>query len=163
MYYFEILEALYKNKVEYLIVGGLAVNLYGVPRVTQDIDLIISTKKSNILKINAVLEDLGYTPRLPVKPQDLADPAKVRDWIENKNLKAFSFYHKKDNYKVIDILLVHPLHFEESFKNKTIKKLKDMEIYLVSLSDLIKTKEFSGRLQDYSDINMLNKIKKYLS
>ena len=133
----------------------------GLQRIHQD--LWNSGKKSNILKINAVLEDLGYTPRLPVKPQDLADPAKVRDWIENKNLKAFSFYHKKDNYKVIDILLVHPLHFEESFKNKTIKKLKDMEIYLVSLSDLIKTKEFSGRLQDYSDINMLNKIKKYLS
>lgn len=161
MYYFEILEAFYKNKVRYLIVGGLAVNLYGVPRMTQDIDLIISTKKQNILKINATLKDLGYIPRLPVDPKDLADSAKVRDWIENKNLKAFSFYHKKENFKVIDILLVHPLQFEESFKNKTVKKAKDVEIYLASLSDLIKTKEFSGRMQDSSDIKMLKKIRNY--
>lgn len=59
MYYFEILEALYKKKVKYLIVDGLAVNLYGVPRLTQDIDLIISARKSNIIKINEVLKYLG--------------------------------------------------------------------------------------------------------
>jgi hypothetical protein len=162
MYYFEILEALYKNKVKYLVVGGLAVNLYGVPRVTQDIDMIISTKKKNILKVTATLKDLGFIPRLPVDPKDLTDPVKVRDWIENRNLKAFSFYHKKDNFKVIDLLLVHPLQFEESFKNKTVKKAKEVEIYLASLSDLIKTKEFSGRMQDLSDIKMLKKVSKYL-
>ena len=162
MYYFEILEALYKNKVKYLIVGGLAVNLYGVPRVTQDIDLIISTRKPNILKINALLKDLGYIPRLPVNPKDLTNSEKVQDWIENRNLKAFSFYHKKEPYKVIDLLLVHPLQFEASFKNKTVKKVKDIEIYLVSLNDLIKTKEFSGRMQDSSDIKMLKKVSKVL-
>jgi hypothetical protein len=161
MYYFEFLEALHKKKVKYLIVGGLAVNLYGVPRVTQDIDLIISTKKSNIIKINEILKDLGFTPRLPVNPNDLTDPEKVKDWIENRNLKAFSFYHKKDNYKVIDILLVHPLHFEESFKNKIVKKVENVEIFLASIDDLIKTKEFSGRMQDASDIKILKKIRKY--
>ncbi len=162
MYYFEILEALYKKKVKYLIVGGLAVNLYGVPRLTQDIDLIISTRKLNVVRINEVLKYLGYTPRLPVNPKDLTDSEKVKDWIENRNLKTFSFYHKEDNYKVIDILLVHPLHFEESFKNKTVKKVKDFEIYLASINDLIKTKGFSGRMQDASDIKMLKKVRKYL-
>ncbi|MEW6188151.1 MAG: hypothetical protein AB1585_20735, partial [Thermodesulfobacteriota bacterium] len=103
MYYFEILEALFKKKVEYLIVGGLAVNLYGVPRVTQDIDLIVSTTKTNITKMLAVLKKLGYLPRLPVDPKDLIDPEKVKDWVENRNLKAFSFYHKRDNFKVVDI------------------------------------------------------------
>lgn len=162
MYYFEVMEALYKNKVEYLIVGGLAVNLYGVPRVTQDIDLIISTSKSNIVKINAVLKSLGYVPRLPVNPENLADSDKVKDWIENKNLKAFSFYHKRDNYKVVDIVLVHPLDFEKSFENKTVKKVKGIEIYLASIDDIIKTKEFGGRTQDFSDIEMLKKVRKYL-
>lgn len=162
MYYFEVLEAMYNSDVKYLIVGGLAVNLYGVPRVTQDIDLIISTSKPNVLKINAVLKNLGYVPRLPVNPEDLANCDKVKEWIENKNLKAFSFYHKKDNYKVVDILLVHPLDFEESFGNKTVKKAKKIEIYLVSMDDLIKTKEVSGRTQDLSDIEMLKKARRYL-
>ncbi len=42
MYYFDELGEFYKKKVDYLVVGGLAVNLYGIPRVTQDIDILIS-------------------------------------------------------------------------------------------------------------------------
>ncbi len=162
MYYFEILEGLYKSDIKYLIVGGLSVNLYGIPRVTQDIDIVIAMNKENILKLTSLLIESGYVPRLPVSPDDLANPDKVKNWIENKNLKAFSFYHKKDNYKVIDIVLVHPLDFEMSFKNKTVKKAKDIDIYLASIDDIIKMKDFSGRAQDLSDIEMLNKIRKYL-
>lgn len=162
MYYFEILEGLYKSKVRYLIVGGLSVNLYGVPRITQDIDIVVAMSKENILKITSLLKGLGYIPRLPVNPDDLANHDKVKDWIENKNLKAFSFYHKKDNYKVIDIVLVHPLDFEKSFINRTVKKAKDIDIYLASVDDIIKMKEFSGRTQDFSDIEMLKKVRKYM-
>ena len=162
MYYFEILEGLYKKKVKYLVVGGLSVNLYGVPRVTQDIDIVIAMDRENVLKITSLLKELGYVPRLPVSPDDLANPDKVKDWIENKNLKAFSFYHKNENYKVIDIVLVHPLDFEKSFKNRTVKRAKDIDIYLASIDDVVKMKEFSGRTQDLSDIEMLNKVRKYL-
>jgi len=162
MYYFEVLKALYKSKVKYLIVGGLAVNLYGVPRLSQDIDIILSTDRENIFKVTSLLENLGYAPRLPVGPKDLSNPDKVKYWIEHKNLKAFSFYHKKDNYKVIDLLLFHNLNFEKSFENKTVKKVKDIEIYLPSIDDLIKMKEFSGRTQDISDVELLKKVKKYL-
>ncbi len=159
MYYFEVLEALYKSKVKYLIVGGLAVNLYGVPRLSQDIDIIISTDKENVFNIISLLEKMDYVPRLPVDPKDISEPDKVKYWIEHKNLKAFSFYHKKDNYKVIDLLLFHNLNFEKSFENKTVKKVKYIEIYLISIDDLIKMKEFSGRTQDLSDIEMLKKVK----
>ena len=162
MYYFEILEGLYKSKVRYLIAGGLSVNLYGVPRVTQDIDIVIAMDRENVLKITSLLKELGYVPRLPVSPDDLANPDKVKDWIENKNLKAFSFYHKNENYKVIDIVLVHPLNFEKSFKNRTVKRAKDIDIYLASIDDVVKMKECSGRSQDLSDIEMLNKVRKYL-
>jgi hypothetical protein len=143
-------------------VGGLSVNLYGVPRVTQDIDIVIAMDRENVLKITSLLKELGYVPRLPVSPDDLANPDKVKDWIENKNLKTFSFYHKNENYKVIDIVLVHPLDFEKSFKNRTVKRAKDIDIYLASIDDVVKMKEFSGRSQDLSDIEMLNKVRKYL-
>ncbi|MDN3510782.1 MAG: nucleotidyltransferase family protein [Candidatus Jettenia sp.] len=162
MYYFEILEGLYKSKIRYLIVGGLSVNLYGVPRVTQDIDIIIAMNKENILKVTSLLKESGYVPRQTVNPDDLANPDKVKDWIENKNLKAFSFYHKKDNYKVVEIVLVHPLDFEKSFINRTVKRAKDIDIYLASVDDIIKMKEFSGRTQDVSDIEMLKKVRKYM-
>jgi len=162
MYYFELLEELYKNGIRYLIVGGLAVNLHGVPRVTQDIDIVIAMERENILKLNAVLKKLGYKPRLPVNPDDMVNSKIVKDWVVNKNLKAFSFYHQKENYKVVDIVLVHQLDFEDAFKNKSVKKAQNIEIYLVSIDDLIKMKKSAGRSQDSSDVEMLKKVKRYI-
>lgn len=158
LYYDDILGRLYEKKVKYLIVGGLAVNLYGIPRVTQDIDIIISTDKENISRIVQVLTELGYTPRLPVDPMEMSDPEKVRSWIENRNLKAFSFYHRRDQFKVIDILLAHDIDFDRAFDDRTIKKFDDIEIYLISLKDLIEMKKDAGREQDQSDVRMLNRL-----
>jgi hypothetical protein len=162
MYYFELLQKLSEHNIKYLIVGGLAVNLYGVPRVTQDIDIIIAFETSNLLRLSNVLKELGYVPRLPgVNPEDLADAEKREDWINNRNLKAFSFYHAKDLYKAVDIVLVHPLDFNVAFKNRTVKKAQGTDINLVNIDDLIKMKSFSGRKQDLSDIELLDKIKHY--
>jgi hypothetical protein len=37
--------------IDYLVVGGLAVNLHGVPRMTYDIDLMVLLESENILKV----------------------------------------------------------------------------------------------------------------
>lgn len=158
MYYFEIFEAFFVKKVRYLIVGGLAVNLHGVPRITQDIDIIISMDEENIKKLIQTLEELEYIPRLPVNPYDLSNPVIREKWIKEKNLKAFSFYNKKENYKVVDIILTHPLSFEQSYQSRIIKKLKTIEVYLISIKDLITMKKMTGRDQDLSDIELLKKV-----
>jgi hypothetical protein len=162
MFYFDLLEQFYKNNIRYLIVGGLAVNLYGVPRVTQDLDIVIAIGTENILRMNGILKELGYVPRLPVNPDEMADSETVKQWTEERNLKAFSFYHKKENYKVLDIILVHPLDFNKAFSHKTVKSAGGIDINLVSLDDLITMKAASGRGQDLSDIAMLEKVRKYL-
>ncbi len=59
-------------------------------------------------------------------------------------------------------MLVHPLDFENSFVNKTVKKLMDIAIYLAPIDDIIKMKEASGRAQDVSDVSMLKKVKQIL-
>lgn len=160
MYYNEILEKLHSQKVRYLIVGGLAVNLHGVPRATQDIDLIISTDKKNILTLVKALTDLGYVPRIPVDPNDLADSDKVNDWVNNKNMKAFSFYHKSENFKVVDIVLVHPLDFNEAYSRRLAVSYRSIEVPTASIDDIITMKKASGRPQDTSDIEMLMIAKK---
>src|SRR3972149_5599730 len=150
MFYFEVIEELCRGQVEYLLVGGLSVNLHGVPRVTQDIDLIILMTRDNVLRTISVMKDLGFVPRLPVPAEDLADAGKVKDWVENKNLKAFSFYNQKEPFRVVDIVLVHPLNFEDAYCRRVVKKVKDIEISLVAVEDLIAMKKFSGRDQDLS-------------
>lgn len=159
MYYFEVMDALYREQVQYLIVGGLSVNLHGVPRLTQDIDVILSMSPENVLKAVRLLKNLGFLPRLPVDPEDLADARKVKDWIENKNLKAFSFYQPDRPFEVVDIVLVYPLNFEEAYTRRVVRKLKDIEIPIACIDDVVAMKEFSGRDQDLSDVAMLKKVR----
>ena len=162
MFYYDVLKEYHDNNIRYLIVGGLSVNLHGIPRVTQDIDIIIAMDEDNINETVAVLEKLGYQPRLPVKASELADKLIREKWISEKNLKAFTFYHPHDHFKIIDILLVHPLDFEKAYKSRVEKQVKNFVINLVSIDDLISMKEFSGRSQDLSDIEMLRKLKKFM-
>ncbi len=162
MFYFEVFNAFYQEKVQYLVVGGLAVNLHGVPRITYDIDIIISTDRDNVLKLNRTLKNLGYVPRLQVNPDNMADEKILKDWIENRNMKAFSFYHKKENHKVVDIVLVQPLDFTKAFQRRVIKKVDDIEIYVTSIDDMISMKKASNRPKDLSDMEMLKEAHKIM-
>ncbi len=47
MFYDDVFRSLNKNKVNYLVVGGLAVNLYGFARTTLNLDLLISLDQKN--------------------------------------------------------------------------------------------------------------------
>ena len=48
MEYLELFSKLEQFKVRYLICGGLAVNIYGIPRMTADIDLLLDFTEKNV-------------------------------------------------------------------------------------------------------------------
>ncbi|MGM0608767.1 MAG: DUF6036 family nucleotidyltransferase [Candidatus Muiribacteriota bacterium] len=159
MFYLEILKELYENKIKYLIVGGLAVNLHNVPRMTNDIDIIISTDKKNVDTLCDLLEEMNFIPRIPVNPKDISNSKTITEWKELRNLKALSFFNKKFSYKEIDILLIHPLNFDVAYKKKDVRIINKIPVNLVNIDDLIIMKEYSGRKQDINDIKLLKQIK----
>ncbi len=52
------IDALENENVEYILIGGLAVILYGMPRLTQDIDLFVKPDEHNISKLRTALLSL---------------------------------------------------------------------------------------------------------
>ncbi|MBU0687695.1 MAG: nucleotidyltransferase [Candidatus Margulisbacteria bacterium] len=149
-----------KLKVRYLVVGGIAVVLHGVVRLTADLDLMVELEKKNLQKFFEALDTLGYKPKLPVKSTDFADPVKRREWIEKKNMKVFSFIHPKVDYKLIDVFVDEPIPFEKAYQRRQIMKAKDTVVDVISFQDLIVLKKTAGRKQDLSDIKMLEEIAK---
>lgn len=162
MFYFDLLKEFYDCDIKYMIVGGLSVNLHGIPRVTQDIDVIIALDHENVAAVIAIMKKLGYLPRLPVNPENLADDTIRESWINEKNLIAFTFYNLSDPHKVVDIVISHPLDFNTAYNKMKIKTVKDFQINLVSIDDLITMKKFSGRNQDLSDIELLKKLNNFM-
>lgn len=53
--FLEIIDALEKEKVDYVLIGGFAMVLYGMPRATQDIDIFIKNQKENIDRLQKAL------------------------------------------------------------------------------------------------------------
>lgn len=46
----KIFRELNEAMIDYLVTGGLAVNFYGIPRLTYDIDLMMLLQQDNIKK-----------------------------------------------------------------------------------------------------------------
>jgi hypothetical protein len=118
MYYTELLKALYNENIRYLLCGGLAVNIYGIPRMTADIDIILDFKKENILRFEKVMFMLNYQKTPPVPLTDLLDEQKRKKFKETKNLPVYSYYNGAASYLNLDILIDVPVTFERMWKNK---------------------------------------------
>lgn len=56
MIYVEVFRRLQEEGVRYLVVGGLAMNLHGIPRMTADIDLYVDLEKVNASRFLAAMK-----------------------------------------------------------------------------------------------------------
>lgn len=160
MYYDEVLRKLNESKAGYLVAGGMAVNLHGVPRLTQDLDLLIDLGAENVEKVIRALLELGYRSRVPEDPLDFAHPETRERWKREKNMKVFSFFHSTMPFQEIDLMFDVPIGYNEAVGRRIVKKAGDLEIPLISIPDLIRLKEVVGRRHDISDIKMLKEIQK---
>lgn len=160
MYYEDVIIAFNKNKVKYAVAGGVAVTLYGFTRFTADIDLIVELSKSNLEKLFDTLYDLDYRPKVPVSKEDFIDEKKRMEWIKDKGMIVFSFFHLKDHLKLIDIFVTEPIKFSEISKKIEKIKINGLTISTVSLRHLRKLKLLASRPQDLIDLRNLEEIQK---
>lgn len=159
IFYEEILRAFQKQKVNYVVVGGIAVNLLGSMRSTADLDILVEMSDNNLKKIVGILKRRGYRVKQPVNPMGIVDRQIREDWIMNKHLKALNFYKEK-GLKEVDIIIESPVPFEEARKNVIRIKVDDLTLPVISINDLIKMKKKADRAIDKLDIEELKKIKK---
>jgi hypothetical protein len=145
-------------KIDYLVVGGLAVNFHGIPRLTYDIDLMISLDPDNILKLINKLSEWGYKPKAPIDAKELADENKRASWIRDKGMKAVNFYAENLPLGEIDVLLDSPVPYR-TLRERAVAFIIDGEkVPTVSIHDLIDLKLKAGRKQDLSDVDHLKTI-----
>jgi len=156
--YKTIFKELNDNGIDYLVVGGLAVNLFGVPRLTYDIDLMIHMDSENIKKLILKLTQWGYKPKIPVDPLEFADEEKRNSWISEKGMKAFNLFSEYLPIGEIDIVIYSPIPYK-ILKERAVKiQIQDIIIPVISIHDLIEIKLQTGRKQDLSDVEYLKKI-----
>ena len=139
--YKDLFKILNEEKVEYLIVGAHAVILYVEPRYTRDIDLWVNPTKENVDSLWNALVKFG-APLIDITKEE----------FENPNL----IYQIGIEPNRIDIIMgMDKVSFAEAYNQKKGSFYDGIPINIISISDLIKTKENTGRKKDELDIESL--------
>lgn len=160
MFYEEIFEKLNDSGIDYVVVGGVALVLHGVVRLTADLDIMVHLEEGNLRKFVAVMNELGYRPKAPVKAEDFVSAKNRKRWIHEKNMKVFSFFHPKKPISLLDVFVEEPIEYKTIRSDAVQIMSGNVSIPVVSIKHLIKLKRISGRPQDIADIAALKEIEK---
>lgn len=149
MFLFEVIDSLDKTGVKYALVGGYALALHGIVRATMDIDIVIKMNKSQVKLAVETLNKLGLTSRIPINSDELVEFR--QEYIDQRNLIAWSFVDYKNPSKVVDILIIETL---DDILIQTIS-VSGRKIKVAKLSEIKRMKQSSKRTKDLQDLALI--------
>ena len=157
-----ILSTLSKNKVKFVVCGGVALVLHGIERLTMDIDIAVPMDADNLQTLITTLKNIGMTPRAPIPAESLLDPDKRKIMAEEKDALVFTFIDIQNPYKQVDIFIGSDDLYSNLIKDAAAVKIQDAMIDIISIANLIKMIEEirSPREKDILDIHELQKLLK---
>ncbi len=155
---FDLLKMLSDAKVEFVLVGGLAVALHGYQRLTMDVDVVLAMDDENLQRFIACAKSVGLQPINPVDIVSLANPSLLDQWHHEKNMLAFSLRSSEAVATVLDVLIRPIVSFAALKKDASLIEIGSLSIAVASIEHLIAMKSCTGRSKDQLDIEELRKI-----
>lgn len=132
-----------ESGARYVVIGGFAVNYYGYPRGTADIDLLVESSADNLMKVK---EALSFLPDNAVRLVSISD------------MQEYGVLRIADEV-VVDILKeINGVKYEHAEIEKS--EHNGVVIPVAAVKTLIKTKELSARPRDKDDIVFLKIVER---
>jgi hypothetical protein len=154
----DLLQSLMDGQVQYVLVGGLAVQLHGYMRSTFDIDLVLAMNDDNLTRFIDVAKRHGLTPGIPVSIDSLRDAEQIERWHREKGMLAFSLREPQVGGGVVDVIVRPEVSFERLMANAVAGDLFGRHVPIASIDDLLVMKRVANRPKDRLDIEALEKI-----
>ena len=133
-----VCEFLNEEKAVYVIVGGLAVLFYGIPRTTMDIDIIIKMNMDETKRFAEFLKENDF----------FADEEDIKTAYEEK---SHATIEDKTSMIRLDIKGIYGENDRIALKRRRKVSSADFEFYVASPEDLIANKLLFGSEQDVKD------------
>ena len=149
----EILEALARGGVEFVVVGGIAVQAHGYLRGTGDVDIVPRPSLLNLSRLAEALADLEAEVLRATSPVNLGDPQLL------KRAPLVPLLTRSGRLDLINIehLAGAPSSYDELRRRALVVDLNGIEIPVAGLDDLVRMKRAAGRPQDLTDIGALTR------
>jgi hypothetical protein len=129
-----------KHDVRYLVIGGIAAVLHGVPRATFDLDVLIEATHENATRLLAALGEAG------LGTASLTTPRAVLD----NEITIF-----QDRVR-IDVQTSTPgIDFADAWSRRVRMRYRGQVMQVLGREDLIAAKRAAGRPVDLEDARLL--------
>ncbi len=136
----DVFRSFQQHDVKYVVIGGIASILHGVPRATFDLDILIEATPDNTRRLLDALLDAGL---------GTAALTTVDDLLANE-ITIF-----RDRVR-LDVRTSTPgVSFIDAWRNRKTVTYQAQEFFILSKSDLIASKRAAGRDVDMEDVRLL--------
>lgn len=141
-----------KTRLSYVLVGGAALVIHGLPRSTLDIDIYVPAKRGVLNKLFEIADSLSLQSEQRAILAISGSPNLfVSQWI------CFS-YKGQD---ILDVFLSGEKEFNRLYANSEQKRDKTIAVRVASLDDIEAMKRKSGRPVDLADLKFIKEAAKY--
>jgi hypothetical protein len=147
-------------RVRFVVVGGLALLLHGLDRLTADVDLVIDFSAESAQAAVRALTEAGYRPLAPVDPIALANPEQRLEWQTLRNMQVFSLWDSTNTRPTVDIMLSTGIPFDDLWAAAAVMQIGGHDVRVASIDHLIRMKSATGRPQDLADVERLRALSK---
>jgi predicted nucleotidyltransferase len=144
-----LLERLHEAKVDFILVGGLAVNAWGYLRATRDVDLVPDPSSENLARLGTLLIGLGGKVEVGER---LLDAPAIRTFLRTGDRTLVV-----TNLGRVDVLQGLPQvpAFRALDEQATEVDIDGLVVKVCSLDDLLAMKRASDRPRDRDDLEAL--------
>lgn len=159
-YLIELICALADKGVAFIICGGMAAVYHGVERMTMDLDISLDMVPENVRRFLETVRELGLVPRAPVPADSLLDPDTLKQFVEEKQARVFTFWDPESPYRQIDVFLTRDQAYSLLQDHTLPAKVDGRTVRVLSVEKLLemKTRIPSPRDKDLHDIEALRKV-----
>jgi hypothetical protein len=149
----DILRALAEHEVDFVVVGGIAVQAHGYIRGTGDVDIVPRPSLLNLSRLGEALADLDAQVLRAAAPVNVTDPQLL------KRAPLIPLLTRSGRLDLIDIehLAGAPASYDELRSRALVVGLENVAIAAAGLDDLVRMKRAAGRPQDLTDIASLTR------
>lgn len=140
----DFIAALNAQEVDYVLVGGYAVAVYGVIRATGDLDIFHRRTTENVRKLMAAMREFG-APKNCINEVALMDPDAMT-------------YFGQEPFRIDLLNSISGVTFDEVWENVLEITADGERIRVIGRDDLIANKRASGRPKDKQDVKQLTEL-----
>jgi len=136
----DVFKSFQKHEVKYVVIGGIASILHGVPLATFDLDILIEATPENSRRLLDAMLDAGL---------GTATLTSVEKLLANE-ITIF-----QDRVR-LDVQTSTPgIIFDEAWRNRKTVTYQEQVFFILSKEDLIASKRAAGRAVDMEDVRLL--------